>query len=154
MGWSFRRGASKQTIIDDLLAPWDFMAQAGDEKWTGKAAGTRTQSVVLAFRCVGNSLWTVRETTITPPGGEAKTHKWIGLSLLEPDSYGWGHKEMDEAMGPYDWTCPVEFLDMVPQPEGEFVAKWREAIRKNASRQMVLFVPQTLTGLESAAAEA
>jgi hypothetical protein len=140
MGWSFRRGASKQTIIDDRLAPWDYVTAAGDEKWTGKAAGTRTQSVVLAFRCVGNSLWMVRETTITPPGGEPKIHKWIGLDLLESGGDGWGWKDMDESTGPYDTSCPAEFLDMAPQPDGEFCAKWREAIRANASKQMILFV--------------
>ena len=155
MGWTFRRNATKQQLIDDRLAPWDFVTAPGDEKWTGKAAGTRTQSVVLAFRCVGNSLWSVRETTITPPGGEAKTRKWIGLDLLDLDGYGWGWKSMDESMGPYDCSCPPEFLDLAPQPEGEFCAKWREAIMKNANKQMVLFVPleQTFVGMESAAAE-
>ena len=31
MGWSFRRGATKQTIIDDCLKPWDYVeAPASD----------------------------------------------------------------------------------------------------------------------------
>ena len=140
MGWSFKRGATKQDIIDDLLKPWDWVSKAEDENWTGKPAGTRTESVVLAYRCVGNSLWYVRETTITKPSEVPATTKWIGVSLLDQDgSYGWGHKDMDESMGPYDSSCPVEFLDMAPQPEGEFCEKWREAIRAKANRQMVLF---------------
>lgn len=118
---------------------------------------TRTQSIVLAYRCVGNSLWYVRETTTTKPDGTVTTEKWIGLSLLDKDgSYGWGHKDMEEAMGPYDDTCPVEFLDMAPQPDGEFCAKWRDAIRRKSGKlavQQSLFVPQTLTGMEPAAAE-
>jgi hypothetical protein len=112
---------------------------------------------VLAYRCVGNSLWYVRETTTTKPDGTVTTEKWIGLSLLDKDgSYGWGHKDMEEAMGPYDDTCPVEFLDMAPQPDGEFCAKWRDAIRRKSGKlavQQSLFVPQTLTGMEPAAAE-
>ena len=145
MGWSFRRGATKQSVIDDRLGPWDVTTRPGDEQWTGKAVGTRTQSVVLAFRCVGDSLWTVRETTVTTPDGQVMTEKWIGLDLLEPSSDGWGWKSMDEAMGPYDWSCPPEFLDMAPCPEGEYAAKWREKIRANASRQMVLFGAQPCT---------
>jgi hypothetical protein len=156
MGWTFSRKATKQSIIDERLAPWDVTTRAEDERWTGKAAGTRSQSVVLAFRCVGNSLWTVRETTVTTPEGKVTTEKWIGLNLLEADCNGWGWKSMDEAMGPYDWTCPVEFLDMAPQPEGEFCAKWRSAIRERSNKQMVLFVPleKFAIGMESAAAEA
>jgi len=111
MGWTFRRGASKETIIHDILEPWDTTATEETAKsWYGaKPAGTRTQSIVLAYRCVGNSLWYVRETTTTKPDGTVTTEKWIGLSLLDKDgSYGWGHKDMEEAMGPYDDTCPVE----------------------------------------------
>ena len=123
MGWTFRRGATKQTIIDDVLEPWDTTATEESAKsWYGaKPAGTRTQSIVLAYRCVKDSLWYVRETTTTKPDGTVTVEKWIGLSLLDQDgSYGWGHKDMDEAMGPYDDSCPIEFLDMAPQPDGSF----------------------------------
>ena len=120
-------------------------------------ADARNHTTVLAYRCVKNSLWYVRETTTTKPDGTVTVEKWIGLSLLDKDgSYGWGHKDMDEAMGPYDDTCPVEFLDMAPQPDGEFCAKWRDAIRRKSGKlavQQSLFVSQSLTGMEPAAAE-
>ncbi len=159
MGWTFTRGASKEKIMDEILEPWDTTATEETAKsWYGaKPAGTRTQSIVLAYRCVGDSLWYVRETTTTKPDGTVTVEKWIGLSLLEKDgSYGWGHKDMEESMGPYDDTCPVEFLDMAPQPEGEFCGRWREAIRRKSGKiavQQSLFAPQTLTGMEPTAAE-
>ena len=35
----------------------------------------------------------------------------IACYLLEPSAHGWGYKGMDECMGPYFWSCPLEFLE-------------------------------------------
>ena len=137
MGWSFRKGATKQMVIEDRLRPWDTVSDGGE--W-GSPNGTRHHSVVLAWRCVGDSLWYVRETTTTAVDGTVTVLRWIGLSLLEASSYGWGWKSMDESMGPYDDSCPVEFLDMAPQPKGEYAAKWRENIRQKAAKHIEMHV--------------
>lgn len=141
MGWSFRKGATKDQIIADILKPWDSTVTAEDIRtgWSRKPLGTRTTSIVLEHRCVGNSLWVVRETTVAIPGEEPQSRKWIGLSLLDSHpGYGWGHKDMDESMGIYDWSCPVEFLDLAPLPESPYAAEWRDKVRAGQP-QMPLF---------------
>ena len=90
MGWTFRRGASKETIIHDILEPWDTTATEETAKsWYGaKPAGTRTQSIVLAYRCVGNSLWYVRETTTTKPDGTVTINDGLALQDVHCNACG------------------------------------------------------------------
>ncbi len=40
-----------------------------------------------------------------------KDGKIIVCDLLEPSPNGWGYKGMDETMGPYYYSCPLEFLE-------------------------------------------
>jgi len=126
MGWTFIRNATKQTVIREILEPWIFTNDAGN----------KVHSVVIDSRLVGNSLWYVRETTRTAQDGAVTVTKWIGLSLLESSTYGWGHKDMDESMGPYDDTCPPEFLPLAPVPEGEFAQLWRNRIMAKAAPEL------------------
>lgn len=77
--------------------------------------------------CVrGNTLWTVGET----PSG-----RYIGCYLLQNggrDS-GWGYKPMEESMGPCEVTCPLSYLDMVPDP-GSYATEWRKKVREYHAR--------------------
>ena len=36
----------------------------------------------------------------------------IVCDLIEPSANGWGHKTMDEGMGPYYYSCPARFLEL------------------------------------------
>lgn len=51
-------------------------------------------------------------------------------------SYHYGHKTMDEAMGPYCYDCPKRILDKLtePPPPG-YAQQWREKCRARASRK-------------------
>jgi hypothetical protein len=135
MGWTFTHNGSKAEVIAEILAPWNTTVTA---EWLryypeGTAIGTAVHSTVIAKQLVGNSLWYVRTTVHTPPGGAPVARNWIGLSLLE-NRGGWGYKDMDESMGPYDWSCPVAFLALAPQPEGDSAAEWRAKVRAGGSR--------------------
>jgi len=48
--------------------------------------------------------------------------------LLQSSGGEWGYKDMDESMGPCDTSCPVKYLDMVPDPGG-YATEWRAKVR-------------------------
>ena len=52
---------------------------------------------------------------------------WITCYLLTPA--GDGYKPMSEDMGPYEYSCPMHFLEMVPDPKIGFSTDWREKVR-------------------------
>ncbi|MGA9884444.1 MAG: hypothetical protein WBQ34_12060 [Candidatus Acidiferrales bacterium] len=127
MGWTFRTGASKQTIISDILKPWDFTVKPEDASFFELKPGDRKQSVVLKHRLSGDSLWYLRENTITSLDGNIVRLKWIGVSLLEAGDDGWGHKDMSISMGPHANGCPVSWLKEIPVPdaiEDQYAYDW------------------------------
>lgn len=86
---------------------------------------------VIAHHCVTRTLWMVLEVkdnskhyTRWPVG-----HRFLLLDLVECEKGCWGYKDMDETCGPYESDCPLRFLDMVPQPEGQYVADFRQRVR-------------------------
>ena len=95
------------------------------------------------MRCVehqtapDNTLWAVMEYTEdheSIPAG----HRWILCVLIERVngtdisnyiSDGWGYKDMQESMGPHNYSCPARFLDMVPVIPKPWGASWRELVK-------------------------
>lgn len=62
--------------------------------------------------------------------------RFIGVYLIEyrkpkkDDVYGgWGYKPMDESCGPHVVSCPLKYLDMVPDPGG-YATEWRKNVRE------------------------
>lgn len=103
MGWYYTYGATRRDVIREL---------------------TENRSAIVERRaCVGNVLWTVEHNL---------SGRWIGCYLLSRGTGdGWGHKPMSEAMGPYYYSCPLSFLDAVPEAD----AAWRARVREyHASR--------------------
>jgi hypothetical protein len=98
MGWDFTKGASKKDIVEGIK----------------RSIGANLR----ASKLVGKEFWVVEE--------QAPGKLQIVLFLLEKDGgFGWGYKDMTEAMGPYYYGCPLEFLDMAPVAN----ASWREKLR-------------------------
>jgi hypothetical protein len=108
MGWTFTKDATRADIIAERIRAWDNDTHAG-----------RTLQ-----RCtVGNVLWTVRELTDKRTG---TTERYIGCDLLERErGYGWGYKDMCESSGPFYYSCPLGYLEIVPVACEE----WREQVR-------------------------
>lgn len=105
MGWSFLKGTSKEDIINYL-------------------SENQSDRTVIAHALRGNVLWTVNESTATK-------ERWIVCNLLESSrDYGWGYKDMEEAVHPYYYTCPVTWLDMVEETN----PKWRAIVREEAAK--------------------
>ena len=64
--------------------------------------------------------------------------RFILLAKLQRDRSGlWGYKLMDESAGPYTYSCPISFLEMVPPVEGDatvdgpakYSHEWRTLVR-------------------------
>jgi len=75
----------------------------------------------------GGVLWTVWVITNT----EAKwvLDSYIGCDLIRRHGNEWGYKDMEESSGPYYYSCPLKYLNMVPMPKGKHAPEWREKVR-------------------------
>lgn len=103
---------------------------------------------VLASCCVGNNMWSVHRITReyaeseTAPVTERKESTFIVLFLIQKFPGGvWGYKDIEESMGPCEVNCPLSYLDMAPEPDGEYGRNWRERVRAfQAKRGMKLSI--------------
>lgn len=133
MGWLFTQGQTRHQLIERCSKGWD----------TDDGA----KVVALARQAVGNNLWVVFEKS--PPVSEANpvAKRFIILFLMQKDgSYGWGYKDIDESMGPVEVSCPLKFLDMVPEVPEPYGAAWRERVRAYHARASQKFsIGQTIT---------
>lgn len=115
MGWDYRHGATKADVVKEYTGTRDGHYETDDYHRT-----------TLASRLVGKTLWVVWEygPTIGP-----KQRALICVLLDASPGYGWGSKSFGEEAGPYDYTCPVAFFDLVPTPPNDWAANWRAQVR-------------------------
>jgi hypothetical protein len=106
MGWDFVRGATRERVMEKRLQPRDV-------------TGGHPTVIVHCER--GDTLWSVRETTYDD-GRPPERH--IACDIVDYCAFGWGYKSLTEASHPYDVTCPLEYLDLVP----ETFPEWRRAV--------------------------
>lgn len=110
MGWLFIYGATKRDLIVKLTSP----EENATRRWEPLAHSLR-----------GNVLWAVVELTDKT---DQSRKRFIACYLLRSSrSDGWGYKEMEESMGPNYYSCPLKYLEMVPEAN----AAWREAVREH-----------------------
>ncbi|HEY1598845.1 MAG TPA: hypothetical protein VGG64_04540 [Pirellulales bacterium] len=106
MGWLFTHGSTLKSQIRHLSEGWE--RQLPD--------GTNVETTCLAHCYRGGSfsgnLWSVWERTFVRDGQETQpAERWITLCLLNYQTgYGWGYKDMEEASGPYFYSCPLKYL--------------------------------------------
>lgn len=100
MGTYYTYGATRADVIREVTAEY-------------KLATTKV---------VGNIVWGIFTTE--------KGMKVIGCFKLVKAREGWGHKPMDESMGPYFFSCPLAFFDLAPltAAHGKTAAEWREQV--------------------------
>lgn len=121
MGTYYTKAASKQDIIRE---------RTDTREWVSTENGKTYRGAAIAWRVVGDCLWTVRTCRVLD--GEdwiLVEGPYIGLDLLSASGYGWGYKPMDESVHPYYYSCPLEFLDLATEPRG-INEKWRAAVRQ------------------------
>ena len=108
MGWLFTDGQSRKDLIRHLT--------------TGNGIKT------LKHCTVGNNLWCVHEY----PHPNNRVVRFVALYKMAKHTsggcVGWGYKDIDETMGPYDTSCPESYLTMCTAPENLYAYNWRQRV--------------------------
>lgn len=101
-----------------------------------KSNGTESTSKVKCVKhCYRGSpwngtLWSVWERVHDFNGPQ---ERWIRCDLLEwcRSDDGWGYKDMTESCGPFHYSCPLGYLELVPDDgiNTGVHAEWREEVR-------------------------
>lgn len=115
MGTTYSASFTKAGLTKELTAPYE------------SEAGGRVTTIAHALS--GDCLWLVRESErpIEALGGA----RFITLCLFRRENRMLGYKLMGETEGPYYHSCPLAFLDMVPDPGG-YATDWRARVRHEA----------------------
>lgn len=86
---------------------------------------------VLKSAMVGSTYYGA--VTTEKPGKSIEV--WAAIILThggtKHDNTIWGHKDMDETMGPYYYDCPKSILSLLTPTNNERANEWREECRKN-----------------------
>ncbi|MGK2927659.1 MAG: hypothetical protein ACSLE2_18755 [Lysobacterales bacterium] len=112
MGWYFSN-ASKSDLIKEL---------------TSESIGAEWTRTTIAHAVRGSVLWTVNQ--VSRLNGQ-ESRLFIGCDLLQKSGGYWGHKPLSEEDGPYYYSCPLKYLDMVPVQN----ADWRVKVREYHARR-------------------
>lgn len=107
MGYFVRYGASRDSVIQDILA-----SEPGED-------GKKREA--LRHCLVGNVLWSVWEITAE----DGSKSRLIRCDLLARDKDGWGNKSLTESSHPFYYSCPLAYLEEVP----ERCPEWRRKVR-------------------------
>ena len=101
------------------LFGWDTRKELVDHLCYGNGVET------LKRKFVGNNMWAVQRTK------DGITFACLYLIKGRNESRdGWGYKDVDETMGPYDHNFPVSWLDLLSPIDSEYAVAWRAAVRK------------------------
>ena len=85
----------------------------------------------------GNNLWCVFEQT--SKAASTDVERFIVVFLIrcwkvQGGDFDWGYKDVSESMGPCEVSCPLSFLELVPDPGGYGTA-WRQRVREYHARR-------------------
>jgi hypothetical protein len=112
MGWTFTDGQKRAELIAE---------RAQTREWAREKTGERVKDVVLAHCFRGGrfsgTFYAVHERTVRDGGKETERERWIEVTLMKCYGGSWGYKDMEETMGPCEISCPLGYLDMVPEPQ-------------------------------------
>lgn len=131
MGWTTGYN-SRNEVVEQVTKGWENDVSS-------------TQIVRKFFS--GNNLWMVfeRHSKVAPTDIE----KFIVVALIrcwktQGGGMDWGYKDVSEEMGPCEVSCPLAFLDIVPDPGG-YATAWRARVREfHARRNQKLAIGQTI----------
>lgn len=125
MGWTYPYGASRQTLIQDRTKSWERELDGGTVETTCLAScfrGGRFSGV----------LWAVWERKFEKDGVTSEPdHRWITCDLIQCHGGEWGYKDLSEACGPYYYSCPLKYLELVPMDQYGGNANWRREVHRH-----------------------
>lgn len=125
MGWTYPHGVNRQELIAQRVKSW--------ERDTCEML-VKTECLKHCFRGgqFSGVLWTVWKRTFTKDGEEVQPEeRFIGCDLLRCYGGEWGYKDMEESMGPFYYSCPLLYLELVPIERFGGNARWREEVKEH-----------------------
>jgi len=127
MGWLFTHGQTLKEIIVRRTTGWETTHE--------NDTLVKTTCMKHCYRggAFSGVLWTVWERTFEKDGDAVRpAERFIGCDLLKYQTgYGWGYKDQEESMHPYQYSCPLAYLTVVPVA----CEAWREGVRAYHQRQ-------------------
>lgn len=129
MGWTYPHDLNRKQLIAQRVAGWE---RDTDEMLV--------KSTCLKHCYRGNVfsgvLWSVWERTFTKDGEQVQPNeRWIQCDLLRCDQGEWGYKDMEESMGPYYYSCPLGYLELVPIDRFGGNVEWRKQVAEHHHRR-------------------
>ena len=132
MGWLFKSGCSRRDLIAERTEDWERTTPGrhGREDDVPRPLLSRRRRSPASFGPCGDGPSRKTALEVQP------TERWIGCDLLRSQrGFGWGYKDMDESMGPYFYSCPLKYFDLVPIEKFGGHAEWRATVRRYHQRQ-------------------
>ena len=129
MGWTYPHGLNRKQLIAQRIEGW--------ERDTGEML-VKSTCLKHCYRggVFSGVLWSVWERTFTKEGEQAQpTERWSQCDLLRCDQGEWGYKDMEESMGPYYYSCPLGYLELVPIDRFGGNAEWRDQVVEHHRRR-------------------
>ncbi|RCS47665.1 hypothetical protein DTL42_14190 [Bremerella cremea] len=129
MGWTYPNGVNRKQLIAQRVEGW--------ERDNGEIQ-VKSTCLKHCYRggVFSGVLWSVWERTFTKNGEEAQpSERWIQCDLLRCDRGEWGYKDIEESMGPYYFSCPLGYLELVPFDRYGGNAEWREQVIEHHRRR-------------------
>ncbi len=109
MGWSFHSGSNRREMIEYLTR----------EIKRDNGSVFRT----VAQCCKGTVLYTVQENE----SADGDKSRFVCVYMLQNGGYeGWGYKDVDETMGPYQLTCPPKYFEIAGPTDSKTAQEWRD----------------------------
>lgn len=111
MGWDWSHYANKAALVERLTESFETKDSF------------RT---CIAKKSTYGVLWTVWQVVDKNTG---KAKRFIGCDLIKGSKGYYGYKSMCEMMGPCYYSCPLEFFDLVEDPQSKYAVGWRDEVR-------------------------
>ena len=112
MSWSFTKGQSKQSLLQELTSRGIAHAMVNGRE-----------------QC---ELYAVETVEI----GGVPTKIMVVYLLSEDPGYGWGCAAFDEQEGPYYFDCPAALLELCDPPASPGAQRWRARVRGELPRSL------------------
>jgi hypothetical protein len=98
MGWTYsREWENKEDVVD-------YLKDCYNDGIVHSETYEEGQHILWTILCIKDNL--------------ADNSKYlIVCDLISPSQYGWGHKTIDEMMGPFYYSCPIHFLNLTEKSE-------------------------------------
>lgn len=123
MGWTYSHKPRSQSIQEYFETSGCFKGVNGHEFKLLKIK-------VIKMRTAYCAVWHK-----SPDGKEHVFGTVILLNYAPSDYHNFGHKEIEESMGPYEAHCPADILDLLSPTDNTYALEWRAKCRANLEKK-------------------